>query len=61
QEWIDSLDATAATSYINHVQQSETTFKQVDVYIEEIEEKLNDDCDDDVYSGYGTDTDDDDK
>ena len=47
QEWIDNLDATEATSYVNHVKQCEATFKKADIYVEEIEEELNDDYDED--------------
>ncbi|CAF3685128.1 unnamed protein product [Rotaria sp. Silwood1] len=61
QEWIDNLAETEATSYINHVKQCEATFKKADNYVEQIEEELNDDRDEDDYSAYGTDTDDDDE
>jgi hypothetical protein len=60
QEGIDDLDATEATSYINLVKQFEVTFKRADIYVEKIEEELDDDHDEDDYSAYGTDTDDDD-
>ncbi|CAF4615356.1 unnamed protein product [Rotaria sp. Silwood2] len=60
QEWIDNLDATEATSYMNHVKQCEATFKKADMFAERIEEELNDDDDEDQYSVYSADTDDDD-
>lgn len=59
QEWIDDLDATEAISYINHVKKCEVTFKQADMYVEEIEEELDDNHDEDDYSVSGTDADDD--
>ena len=46
-------------SYINHVEKCEATFKQADMYVEEIEEQLGDDHNEDGYSVSGTDTDDD--
>ena len=58
QEWIDNLDATKATNYVNHVMQCETTFKKADMFAEKIEEELNDDDDEDEYSIYSADTDD---
>ncbi|CAF4698851.1 unnamed protein product [Rotaria sp. Silwood2] len=60
QEWIDNLDATEATNYVNHVKQYEATFKKADMFAERIEEELNDDDDEDEYSVFGADTDDDD-
>jgi len=57
-EGINNLDATEATSYVNHVKQCEETFKKSDIYVEEIEEELNDDYDEDNYSAYSIDTDD---
>ncbi|CAF0940224.1 unnamed protein product [Rotaria sordida] len=60
QEWIDNLDATEATTCVNHVKQSEATFKKADMFAERMEEKLNDDDDEDEYSVYSADTDDDD-
>ncbi|CAF3860153.1 unnamed protein product [Rotaria sordida] len=58
QEWINNLDAREAISYVNHVKQYEKAFKKADIYVEEIEEELNDDYDEDNYSAYSADTDD---
>jgi len=58
QEWINNLEAREATSYVSHIKQCEKTFKKADIYFEEIEEELNDDYDEDNYSAYSTDTDD---
>jgi len=52
------LEAREATSYVSHIKQCEKTFKKADIYFEEIEEELNDDYDEDNYSAYSTDTDD---
>jgi hypothetical protein len=61
QEWIDNLDATQAISYVNHIKQCKATFKKADIYVEGIEDELNDDHDDDDDSVYSTDTDSDDE
>ncbi|CAF1059164.1 unnamed protein product [Rotaria sordida] len=60
QEWIDNLDPTEATNYVNHVKQCEAIFKKADMFAERIEEELSDDDDEDEYSVYSVDTDDDD-
>ncbi|CAF3797886.1 unnamed protein product [Rotaria sp. Silwood1] len=61
QEWVDNLVETEASSYVNYVKQCEATLKMADNYVEQIEEELNDDQDEDDYSAYVTDTDDDDE
>jgi hypothetical protein len=50
KEWIDNLDTTKATSYINHIKQYGVTFEKGDSHAEKVEEELNDDHDEDDYS-----------
>ncbi len=52
-------DTTEAISYINHINKCEVTFKKADMYVEEIEEGLDDNQGEDGYSAYSTDTSDD--
>jgi hypothetical protein len=45
QTWMTSLDASTATSYIDHAQNIENTFKKSDRFTEQIEEQIVDDDD----------------
>ena len=45
QTWMASLDASTATSYIDHAQNIENTFKKSDRFTEQIEEQIVDDDD----------------
>ncbi len=47
QQWMTSLNASMATSYLNHARNIENTFKKSDAFIEQIEEQLIDDEDND--------------
>jgi len=46
QEWMASLDASTANSYIHHVRNIENTFKKSDNFTEFVEEQIIDDEDD---------------
>ncbi|CAF2098836.1 unnamed protein product [Rotaria magnacalcarata] len=52
QTWMASLDASTTTSYLDHAQNIENTFKKSDRFAEHIEEKIVDDDDEEENEMY---------